>query len=166
MNEASAAGKPILIDDGRGHLDSKLVWVTAAWALILLVFRLHEQHGRRQFMVYNYWLWHDAPVISYATDIRLIVAAAVTISLAILTNVAIRKNEIRIYDDFCAGRAIRVWGLLPTARDFHLRYDEIVAVKVRKRTLHIRSTRGRYNVFVYCPQTCYDYITKISSKGE
>jgi len=153
--------KPILIDGGKSHTAAKYSWIPAVLAVIFtLAFRLHDLNGRRRFVTQYYWLWYDAPAISYTMDILAIAAAGIAATAAVVTCFAIRKNEIRIHGDFCAGRAFKTWSLLPWTREFHLYYDEIKSMKIHKRVLDIRTTDGKYRIFVENPQTCHDYIEK------
>ena len=153
--------KPILTDSGDDLAQAKFGWIPAMLlAFTTLTLRLHELYGQRRFMMQNYWLWYDAPIISYAPDIRVIAGAVFVVAVSVATCFAIRKNEIHVHADFCIGRAFKTWGLLPKAREFHLQYDEIKSMKVQKKTLSIRTAEGKYRVFVENPQTCYDYIEK------
>jgi len=153
-------GKFLFMDGGNSDHPTR-VW---SWVSVVLVFIQYsiitislwrDWRLRTQF----YWLWYEPPTFPffwfalYSTLIILVIIYTLALTKAI------RKCEIRVYEQGIEVYGLKWWHFWPKLHYFELNYSDIVAVKkVRFGVLHIRSTKGRYRLTIQDPEYCVKKI--------
>ena len=168
MNEIS---KPLASDDGKGHKAIKWLWIGSALIAISTTFSVYGSWSTWRRNMQFYWLWHEPP--SFPSSLLLI--GLIFTFLGIVINIAmiaaIHKTIIHIYSDRIEGVGTKTWDLLPIAKPFDLKYNEIIFVKCHRYGLKIRSIHGRYSLYLHNPESIrrriidkIDEITKEETK--
>ena len=148
----------LFTDSGKNNKSMKWTWIAVVILLINIAIAFYSRLNNWQLRKEFYWLWEDLPSFPFFAD--LVVLVIILVLVAWRTAVGTRKNEIHIYDNGIVGRGFKAWDFLIRIHSFDLSYDEITSVKKNRWGISIRSTKGRYTLFVNNPEIC---VVQISS---
>lgn len=144
----------ICSDFGKGHPTIKLGWIGVIAGLASSVLAFQGRQNQWELAPQFYFLWSEIPVPP--SLIGWMIFNIVLIALAVISAITTGKHEIHIYDNCIDGCGFKFWGFF--LHDFKLKYADINSVKKHKWGLTIRTTMGRYSVFVHNPTLCADTI--------
>ena len=160
--------KLLFADFGEAHSSIKWQWISGILFAFCMCLAYYNQWRNWQIRVRFYWLWSEPPpAFPCLLSLLLLVFAATYVALCYATVKSIGKNEIYVYNNLIKGCGFKRWGFLPRVHHFELKYDEILSVKKgTQRRIIIRSTTGRYEVFIDSPEIAHKIISQFYIDGQ